>query len=1677
MPVLDPKPDVATIAPPPHPAERGAPSRLLPGLGLLAATLVLGAGPVLAQTVTISPTGSVNVMEGAAAVAITVTVADVPQDTTKARLGLLTIQKTGGVTAGDFNLYDSDPSMGSPTPLSLLDAPNASFPHIYRIQWNETTATNIPTSGTFNYWLEVPDDNVLEGPEALQVSFAIHGSGVATPTAESVTLTINVILPAPTGKPTTPANLMAAAGRGGEIRLTWDAIDATGSNTNVLNDVQITKHQYRQSTDGGANYGTWADIPNSAYGEANAAGYTIRGLIDGTEYTFQVRAVNGCTTTAGCGESDPSSSVTGTPGPTDKPTTPSNLTATPGRGAVTLTWDAIDDTSSNTNVLNDVQITKHQVRQSTDGGANYGTWTDIPDSAYGEANAARYTIRGLIDDTEYTFQVRAVNGCTTTAGCGESDPATAAAWPHSPDRYRISTIAGGVGDRGPATEAQFDAPFGVAADQAGNIYFSDSGGHRVRKVDSAGVITTFAGTGQFGFSGDGGPATAARLNSPRGLAFDAAGNLYIADTSNRWIRKVDTMGNITIFAGTRSSRSSGDGGPATEAAIGLPVDVAVDGSGNVYITDSQNDRIRKVDSSGTITTFAGTGTAGFSGDGGPADEAEINDPEGVAVDGSGNVYIADTLNNRIRKVDSSGVITTFAGTGSYGFSGDGGQATAARLRRPEDVAVDGSGNIYIADSSSHRVRKVDSAGVITTFAGTGQRGIRGDGGPATSANIQQPVAIALDGSGNLYIADLHNDRIRKVDSSGIITTVALGDHTFGGDGGRATSALLNRPYDVALDGSGNVYIADTFNERIRKVDSSGTITTFAGTGTAGFSGDGGPATEAQLNRPIGVAVDGSGNLYIADGLNYRIRKVDSSGVITTFAGSRTTGDHGYGGPATEARLYNVNGLAFDRSGNLYIVDPGVRRILKVDSSGIITNFAGFGGAGFRGNGGPATDAQFDIPTRVAVDRPGNVYIADSNNHQIRKVDSSGTITAFAGTGTFGFRGDGGPATAAGFQRPYGVALDRAGNVYITERLGHRVRKVDSSGLISTIAGTRSRGFGGDGGPATEAQFYEPRGIAVDGSGNIYIADTINHRVRKLTPVRPPPSPPPPPSRPDRRPRPNRHPTVTLSCAPCEVERGGEAMLTATASDPDGDPLTYAWSASDGVITGAGDTAAVRWTAPARSGTVTIRVKVSDGEGGSDAARVAIEVLLVLPERTPFDIPDRGTATFTTGGQADSPRVGYGLIRADGGMSTPSGIALFQFRDSQGVLITEASAPAAEPVRRGRIFAEVGNSVNTAVAFANPNGRPVDISFYLTDTAGSRTAEGSFTLEAFQHLAGPLNAPPFEVAGVVGTFSFRASAPLAVIALRGAANQAGEWLGTTLPVTPLLAPPSPFSEASTDPVVFPHFADGQGWDTQVILVNPTPQPIAGTLEFLGPDAAPLRVTLDDGRMGASFPYSIAAHSAWRVVTANPAEQTTSGSVRATPASGLPPVAAPFGLLLYSFTDGGKTVSQVGVPALPSSTAFRVPIAAAQPGQPGSIRTGLAVANTADAASTVSLEIIRPDGYLLVSPASLVLPPGGQTTRLLDQVFNLPQDFSSGLLRVSASNGKVSVAALRFRVNQRGELKTTAIWPRDEIAPATSEDRYFAHLADSGGWTTELILFSGTAGETGSGTLSLFWFPIE
>ena len=334
--------------------------------------------------------------------------------------------------------------------------------------------------------------------------------------------------------------------------------------------------------------------------------------------------------------------------------------------------------------------------------------------------------------------------------------------------------------------------------------------------------------------------------------------------------------NISTYAGNGISGYSGDGGAATLAWLSNPWAVAVDLGGNVYISDGGTDRVRKVNTSGIITTIAGTGVMGYSGDGGPATLAKLSGPVGVAVDAAGNVYIAETWNRRIRKINSSGVITTIAGNGNLGYSGDGGLATLAELNYPTGVAVDTAGNIYIGDQGNNCIRKVNTGGIITTIAGSGPGGYSGDGGPATLALLSTPAGVAVDAAGNVFIGDLGNQRIRKIDTGGIISTIAgTGVQGFSGDGAAATLAQLNQPAGVSVDSSGNVYIADFTNSRIRKINSSGIISTIAGTGVQGYAGDGGAATLAQLNQPYGVAVDVTGNIFIADYFNQRIRKINA----------------------------------------------------------------------------------------------------------------------------------------------------------------------------------------------------------------------------------------------------------------------------------------------------------------------------------------------------------------------------------------------------------------------------------------------------------------------------------------------------------------------------------------------------------------------------------------------------------------------------------------------------------------------------------------------------------------------------------------------------------------------------------------------------------------------------------
>ena len=624
-------------------------------------------------------------------------------------------------------------------------------------------------------------------------------------------------------------------------------------------------------------------------------------------------------------------------------------------------------------------------------------------------------------------------------------------------------------------------------------------------------MTRVAGNGKPGYSGDGGPALSAQLNSPQGLAIDSAGDIYIADMLNQVVRYVSgSTGIITTIAGNGTAGLNGDYGIPTQAQLDLPTAVALDAQNNLYICDSANNVIRQV-ANGVIVPYLGSYIPGYTGD--TTGTISMNNPTDIFFDANWNLWIADFGNGAVREYGTNGIASTVAGPPAGGGAityTEGGFATDTVLAGPHGVAVDGSGNVYIADAGDNRVREVATANTlggsarITTFAGAGAAGFAGDGAAANAAELNTPNAVAVDRSGNVYIVDLYNYRVRVVSSSGVITTaIGNGALRFAGDGGPSQSAQMSGLSGVAVSTSSGVFLSDTNNQRIRQIDSSGTISTIAGNGTPGFGGDGGPSASAQVSFPGAVATDASGNVYFSDTGNQRVRKI-VNGVISTVAGNGTAGYSGDGSAATSATLNSPGGLAFDHAGNLYIADFSNNVVRKV-SNGIISTVAGSGLHAYAGDGGLATSAGLNSPLGLAVDASGNLYIADSGNHVVRIVSPGGIIKTFAGNGALGDSGDGGPAVNAVLANPYGVAVDATGNVYISDSGASRVRVVTPGGVISTIAGTGSAGYSGDNGPANVAQVGTVEGIAVDAQGDLYIADQGNNVVRMVQLVYPVPS--------------------------------------------------------------------------------------------------------------------------------------------------------------------------------------------------------------------------------------------------------------------------------------------------------------------------------------------------------------------------------------------------------------------------------------------------------------------------------------------------------------------------------------------------------------------------------------------
>ncbi len=668
--------------------------------------------------------------------------------------------------------------------------------------------------------------------------------------------------------------------------------------------------------------------------------------------------------------------------------------------------------------------------------------------------------------------------------------------------YRITTVAGSssIGDGGPAAWAQLGNVQGVAVDRLGNTYLSDTDRSLIRKIDARGVITTVAGNGTAAYGGDGRPATSAALNLPYGLAADLSGNIYIADIGNQRVRRIAPDGSISTAAGTGVKGSLGDGGLAINAQLMSPRNVAVDAAGNLYISEFEGHRIRRVTPDGKISTVAGTGVAGFRGDGGLAVNAQIGYPAGLAVDRAGVIYLADSQNQRIRKIVPGGIISTIVGG-----------TQTAMLQTPVAVAVDGLGNIYVADSSNV-IHEATPAGAWIAITGTGTPGFSGDGGPAAKAQLTTARDLAFDSGGDLYLADgIH---IREINPQSIIGTVA-GDgflHAVG-DNGPATQAILNQPMGIALDRSGNLYIADTGTQRVRIVPPSGVISTLAGTGVAGFNGDQIPASSANLYSPMGVAADVYGDVYLADTYNHRVREVATAGRISTFSGTGTGGQGLDNLLPSQTQLRGPRNVCIGLTGTIYIVDTSNHRVLRVLPGGYASTVAGNGTPGFGGDGGPAVTAELNQPGACAADSSGNLFIADTLNHRIAKVDSRGIITTVVGTGQAGTSADGVSAVAAALNAPSGVAVDDSGNIFISDTGNNLIRQATSSGAIYTIAGQATPGFSADGGMALAAQINAPAGILMDGAGALYFADTSNNRIRRLSPqaaqpVSPPTAPAP-----------------------------------------------------------------------------------------------------------------------------------------------------------------------------------------------------------------------------------------------------------------------------------------------------------------------------------------------------------------------------------------------------------------------------------------------------------------------------------------------------------------------------------------------------------------------------------------
>lgn len=683
----------------------------------------------------------------------------------------------------------------------------------------------------------------------------------------------------------------------------------------------------------------------------------------------------------------------------------------------------------------------------------------------------------------------------------------------------VTTFAGngiaGTAD-GVGTAASLSGPVGIAIDASNNLYVTDyiivgipCINDMIRKITSGGSVTTLAGNANQGSAN--GQGSAASFYTPNGTAVDPAGNVYVADAANNVIRKITPSGLVSTFAGNGVSGLTD--GAANKASFSAPTGIAIDAAGNFYVADYGNDLIRKITPGGVVSTLAGGGP-GFSTNGSGAN-ASFKNPEGVTVDAAGNIYVADSGNNLIRKITPAGDVTTYAGTGAQGSAN--GALTSATFFRPTGVAADKAGDIFVTDASNNLVREITVKGQVITFAGSGAVGK--NNGNGTSASFQDPEGLAVDGNGDLYVGDKGNNLVRKIIATGYTISPGLPaglnfDVTSGIITGTPKTASPTTIYTITgynafgsstaqvtitVTGSNGippvsapaisyqtpqVYKVNLTISNLPPKNTGGAVPTqlygyagiYAGNGIPGSSNNTVP-TNATFTTPYGVAMDSDGNLYVADGGNNLIRMINKNGIVTTLAGSGAAGASD--GPGTSATFNQPTGVAVDASKNVFVADFKNNIIREVTPSGQVSTFA----------------TGFNNPYGLAIDGVGNIYVADMGNNQIKKITTGGIVSVFAGSGSIG--SSDGVGTAASFSIPQGIAIDEAGYLYVADSGDNLIRKITPGGLVTTLAGSGNAGYSDGMGAA--ASFKSPVGITVDAIGNVYVGEAGNDVIRKITP--------------------------------------------------------------------------------------------------------------------------------------------------------------------------------------------------------------------------------------------------------------------------------------------------------------------------------------------------------------------------------------------------------------------------------------------------------------------------------------------------------------------------------------------------------------------------------------------------